>query len=301
MCYKKIVSLCLLGILISCGKIENPIVTGTFEGSGEGRYGLVSVLVTLEKSKITQIDITESSETETIAAPVYTDIKQTIINNNNINVDTISGATITSEAFLIAIDSALKLTKINLKGKRISIDLATVEEAIQNYDIVVIGAGGAGFSATIEAKNNGASNVIILEKISSIGGNTLISGGAFNASETWIQKKLNIKDNKELFYQDTLTGGDNLADPELVKYFADNASDSLEWLNKYIGVKFSDETLQHLGGHSMARAAIPTKNTGVEMITLMHKKSQELGITVKTGITAKELIMSNDRFGGIRS
>ena len=91
-----------------------------------------------------------------------------------------------------------------------------------NEDVVVVGAGGAGLVAAIEAKNNGAKNVIVLEKMAFAGGNTLISGGEYAAPNNWIQEKKGIKDSKETFYKDILKGGDNEGDPKLIKVLADN-------------------------------------------------------------------------------
>ena len=76
----------IAGITISCAK-KNPIVSGTFEGVGAGRYGDITVSVVLEDSVITGINILSSEETKSIAQPVYTDMRQTMIDNNNINVD----------------------------------------------------------------------------------------------------------------------------------------------------------------------------------------------------------------------
>lgn len=64
----------------------------------------------------------------------------------------------------------------------------------QSYDVVVIGAGGAGFAAAVEAKSKGA-NVVLLEKMPTVGGNSLISGAEMNVAGSWVQKNLNINDD----------------------------------------------------------------------------------------------------------
>ena len=287
-----------IGIFVSaCG--GNPIVSGTFEGTGEGKYGPVKVTVTLQDSKITTIDILESTETESLAEPVYTDMRQTVIDNNNINVDIVSGATVTSEAFLVAVTEALSLAKVNLKGKKIAITSSIIQEDVQNYDIVIIGAGGAGFSAAIEAKNNGASNVVILEKMATVGGSSLISGAQMNAANNWIQQKQGIKDSAELFYKDTLSGGDNLASPELVKYLTANSAESAEWMHKYIKVTYLPENLFQFGGHSVPRAIVPAKHTGEDMVNKFKNKAEELGIVIRTQTKALDLIVKDGRVVGV--
>ena len=83
-------------------------------------------------------------------------------------------------------------------------------------DVVVVGGGGAGLSAAIAAKEKGA-NVILLEKMLMLGGNTNYATAGINAANTDLQKKLGIEDSAELFYNDTMKGGKNKNNPELVK------------------------------------------------------------------------------------
>ena len=87
-------------------------------------------------------------------------------------------------------------------------------------DIVVIGAGGAGMSAAIEAMQNGAKNVVILEKMPQTGGNTIRTTGGMNAAATELQAKEGIEDSVELMVEDTMKGGKNLNDEKLVKVLA---------------------------------------------------------------------------------
>ena len=95
--------------------------------------------------------------------------------------------------------------------------------AVQNYDVVVIGAGGAGFAAAVEAKSKGA-NVVLIEKMPTVGGNSLISGAEMNVPNSWVQNKLNIKDDTPArMAADTLKGGDFQGDPEIVGVMTTNA------------------------------------------------------------------------------
>lgn len=159
----------------------------------------------------------------------------------------------------------------------------------ETYDVVVIGAGGAGLSAAIEAKGAGAS-VVVLEKMSYIGGNTLISGGELNAPETWIQEKLGIKDSIASYKEDTLKGGDYVADEALVDVLANNARAAMEWLRDEVNVSFKEDYLMQFGGHSVPRAAYPQGGSGDELISKLGAKAKALDIPIKLQTKAEELL-----------
>ena len=80
-------------------------------------------------------------------------------------------------------------------------------EEEKQADIVIIGAGGAGMTAAIEAAKKGASNLVVLEKMPITGGNTVRATGGLNAAETPYQKAEGIEDSIELFIEDTMKGG----------------------------------------------------------------------------------------------
>lgn len=68
------------------------------------------------------------------------------------------------------------------------------------------GSGGAGLAAAIQAHDEGA-KVVVIEKMPTIGGNTIKASVGMNAAETRFQKLKGIEDSKELFYEETLKGG----------------------------------------------------------------------------------------------
>ena len=107
----------------------------------------------------------------------------------------------------------------------------TVDTASKSADIVVIGAGGAGMTAAIQAVQDGATNVVIVEKTGMAGGNTTRSTGGLNASETTFQTRDEIEDSNQLFIDDTMKGGKNINDLSLVTYMAENSADALYWVN----------------------------------------------------------------------
>ncbi|WP_232695979.1 flavocytochrome c [Brevibacillus daliensis] len=272
----------------------------TAVGQADGKHGPIKVEITVEKDKLKEIKVLESKENEVLAEPVYTKLSDQMIASNSTEVDAISGSTVTSDGFIAAVQDALKQTGITLVAAGAAAATTSKEEAVQNFDVVVVGAGGAGFAAAIEAKVAG-SNVVLLEKMPTIGGNTLISGAEMNAANTWVQNKLGIKDSQELFYEDTMKGGDNVGNPEMVRIMTTKATEAAEWLRDEIKVVFEDDNLFQFGGHSVKRALIPNGHTGQEMVTKLKAKADELQIPVKTDTNVKELIMTDGRVTGVKA
>lgn len=264
----------------------------TTQGTGVGKHGDVTVAVTFDSGKIKDIKIVKQQENPVLAAKVFTDLKQHVIDTNSVQLDAISGATFSSKGFLDAVADAAKkagvtLSKADKKAIKKTVKALPKESS---YDVVVIGAGGAGFSAAIEAKNAGA-NVVLLEKMPAVGGNSLISGAEMNAAKNWVQPKLGINDDSpELHAEDTYKGGDMKGDMNVIKVMTHNALDAAKWCRDYLGVRFEDDNLFFFGGHSRKRALIPVGHTGTEFITKFQAKADELGIPVITNMKAEELI-----------
>lgn len=264
----------------------------TTQGTGVGKHGDVTVAVTFDSGKIKDIKIVRQQENPVLAAKVFTDLKQHVIDTNSVQLDAISGATFSSKGFLDAVADAAKKAGVTLSKA----DKKAIKKVVKTlpkestYDVVVIGAGGAGFSAAIEAKNAGA-NVVLLEKMPAVGGNSLISGAEMNAAKNWVQPKLGINDDSpELHAEDTYKGGDMKGDMNVIKVMTHNALDAAKWCRDYLGVRFEDDNLFFFGGHSRKRALIPVGHTGTEFITKFQAKADELGIPVITNMKAEELI-----------
>ena len=290
-----------MGAVFASAAMAAPVTT---EGTGIGKHGDVTVAVTFDNGRIQDIKIVKEQENKILAKGVYTTLKDQVVATNSVEVDAIAGATFTSKGFLDAVKQAadkagVKLAKADKKAlKKVAKDLPKVS----NYDVVVIGAGGAGFSAAIEAKNNGA-NVVLLEKMPQVGGNSLISGAEMNVARNWVQPKLGITDDSpELHAEDTYKGGDMKGDMEVIKVMTDNALDAALWCRDYLKVPFEDDNLFFFGGHSRKRALIPVGHTGEGFIGQFQAKADELGIPVITNMKAEELIKDKDgRVVGVKA
>ncbi|MEE0161078.1 MAG: flavocytochrome c, partial [Sutterella wadsworthensis] len=276
----------------------------TAEGTGVGKHGDITVAVTFDAGKIQDIKIVKNAENPILAKKVFTDLKDQVVALSSTDVDLVSGATFSAKGFIDAVNDAAKKAGVTLaKADKKALKKAARElPKTSNYDVVVIGAGGAGFSAAITARNAGA-NVVLLEKMPAVGGNSLISGAEMNVAKNWVQPKLGINDDSpELHAQDTFKGGDGKGDMKVINVMTHQALDAAKWCRDYLGVRFEDDNLFFFGGHSRKRALIPVGHTGTEFIAKFQAKADELGIPVITNMKAEELIKDKDgRVVGVKA
>ena len=276
----------------------------TAEGTGVGKHGDITVAVTFDAGKIQDIKIVKNAENPILAKKVFTDLKDQVVALSSTDVDLISGATFSAKGFIDAVNDAAKKAGVTLAkaDKKALKKAARKLPKTSNYDVVVIGAGGAGFSAAITARNAGA-NVVLLEKMPAVGGNSLISGAEMNAAKNWVQPKLGINDDSpELHAEDTFKGGDGKGDMKVINVMTHQALDAAKWCRDYLGVRFEDDNLFFFGGHSRKRALIPVGHTGTEFIAKFQAKADELGIPVITNMKAEELIKNKDgRVVGVKA
>lgn len=177
------------------GKKAAPLAlkNGTFEGKAYGNNGWLTVEVTIKDNKITDIKTPGQRETKYLGDTAIREIGKDVLQYQTLNVDNIAGATVTSTALKTAIAQAIEKA-----GGDIAAFQKPVPEKIKKVagitkgsaDLIIVGAGGAGLSAAVTAKDLGVKNVLVLEKMPVIGGNTLRCASAFNAADPYRQKAL---------------------------------------------------------------------------------------------------------------
>jgi flavocytochrome c len=277
--------------------VEEGIKSGTYEVEGVGFGGKMSVKVTIKDGKIDDIEIGKNYETNGAGRVALEYVSQRIIEGQTTNVEAVSGATISSSSLMALVRKALEeagATKDQFSEEyKIARDIKTEREA----EIVIIGAGGTGLAAAVTAGQEGAS-VIVLETNGFAGGNLLVSGGVYNSPEPEMQAKQGIEDSPELFMQQTLAGGDNIANPELVRILAYNALDGLNWL-KELGNEFEDQVIQAPGAlHPRSHNTTAPLGSGIIKTYLEHiDKMDNVEILYET--KGESLIQEDGRVVGV--
>lgn len=122
-----------------------------------------------------------------------------------------------------------------------------------NYDAVIIGSGGTGLSAAIQANELGM-KVAVLEKEAELGGNTNRASSGMNAAETNVQLHHGVIDNVADFYHETYKDGGRLNDKDMLGYFVYHTAPAIDWLADH-GIKLDDITIT--GGMSKKRTHRP--------------------------------------------
>ena len=285
--------LSILILFISCEKKQSALRDGMFIGKGNGRNGPLEVSITVKDGKIVDAEITKDVESPNIADFAKKEIIERFLKDGSTAMlDAVSGATITSNAILDALDEAVAISQGIKKSSIIYKD--------SECDIVIIGAGGAGLTAATEAASKGA-KVLVLEKMAIVGGNTNFSTGGINACYTKEQERLGIKDSKEVFYNDTMRGGQYLNDPDLVHTLIDNSAAMVEWLQTpMIGADLSD--VGAFGGATNKRIHRPKGGgaIGAHLIPLLQKAALKQGAEIRLNNKVIDILSNNGRACGVK-
>lgn len=155
---------------------------GTYNGTADGYNGPVEVAVTFTEDAISEIEVVSSLETKHVGDIAFDILKEDIIKSNGVGVDNVSGATFSSMAYKNAVAAAAEAAgATDLDAfKSNKAEVVAGDPIEDTWDVVVVGAGGAGVAAAAQASQNGDS-VLIIETNAEMGGNTLVSGGQYQS------------------------------------------------------------------------------------------------------------------------
>ncbi|HET9732029.1 MAG TPA: fumarate reductase/succinate dehydrogenase flavoprotein subunit [Acidimicrobiales bacterium] len=166
-----------------------------------------------------------------------------------------------------------------------------------DYDVVVVGAGGAGLRAAIEAHEQGARTAIVCKSLLGKAHTVMAEGGIAAAmGNVWSE------DNWQVHFRDTMRGGKMLNNWRMAQLHAQEAPERVQELERW-GALF-DRTKDGLisqrdfGGHRYARLAHVGDRTGLEMIRTLQQRAVQLGMDVFMECKVHRLIKDGDRVAG---
>ena len=272
---------------------ESKFKAGTFVETVMDDTNELVINVSLDTDRIADIELASAPDQSVEFTTSFEEIRTRILDANTPHVDAISGATSQSEAVKKAVSKAMLKSSKALVAE----EGGNVEEA-KSYDVVVVGSGGAGLAAAIQAHDEGAS-VLIVEKMPTIGGNTIKASAGMNAAETRFQRVKGIQDSKELFYEETLKGGKNKNNPELLRRFVENAPEAIEWLATR-GIMLNDITTT--GGMSIDRTHRPRDGSAVGgyLISGLVRNVNKRNIDVMLDTSVVDIVMDGGEVSAVR-
>lgn len=301
---KKILSvvmvLCMLLVSV-VGAAEGAYTPGTYTAEGTGKIGPVKVEVTFAADKIESVKVLEHTETAGLADPALERIPAAIVDQQSLAVDAVAGATMTGDAIIAAVAECVTLAGGDVEALKVKAEAEAVvagELVVRETPVVVVGAGGAGMAAAVKLGQLGE-NCIVLEKMPTIGGNTIRCGAAYNAVDPVLQGAQGIEDSIELHIKQTYDGGDQVGDLALIRVMCENALDSIHWLED-LGCEFQ-QTVTAVIGATWPRTHYPLNSFGTDFIAPLEKAAVEMGQEIIVNMEATELIVEDGRVTGVKA
>ena len=286
----------LVGTQANRALASEGIVDGKYSASANGRNGAVEVEATFKDGRLAGVTCS-SSESRNIGDAAIQILAQRAIASQGLNLDTVTGATLTSFAFSMALEECYEQAGADVKALADAECARAFAPAIDDEaDVVVIGTGGAGMAAAVSALENGCS-VIILDKMDIYGGNTNAGEGTLNAPDPARQDPMGIEDSVEHFFTDTYEGGDCLGDPELVQVLAENSLDAVHWMESH-GLVYNDEVFTAIGGKWQRGHSVKCQKMGEQggsyYVSCLMAAANRLGATVYCDAKAEELLLDDE-------
>lgn len=173
-----------------------------------------------------------------------------------------------------------------------------------NWDVIVVGGGGAGLAAAVTAAEHGAS-VLLFESEGELGGSTQLSAGLFTAAGTSVQRGLGIEDTAEKFFQHYMDLNHWMLKPGLVRAFCEHAGPTLEWLiDLGVEIPARESANAHMPGLCQAgvedvwRGHVP-KDQGYGLVQVLDKARRGHGIEAILNTRVQSLVVEDGRVVGV--
>ena len=273
---------------------------GTYTGTAIGHSGEVSVEVTLSENAIEQIEVIASAETSGIGDVAAEQVIADILKNQSLDVDAVSGCTVSANAFRNAIESALASAGADIEAlRKVEKQQVEVQEETLETEVVVVGSGAAGLMAALEAAQNGA-KVVVLEKLARTGGATRTSSGMIVAGGTSLQEEAGIQDSVQNLKDYWIERGEDQVDVEMVNYVADHINECLDQFLE-LGIGYSSSLILQSGTATINRAHMPA-GAGAELCDKLIAALQDLGVEIRTETKVESLIQNeNQEIVGVKA
>ena len=276
---------------------------GTYTATAHGMDGDVTVAVTVDESAITNIEIVDENETDSVGDKALGIVADEITENQSLAVDSVAGATISSAAMKTAVADALGQAGADAgEWKKREVAVETKDETF-DYDVVVVGAGYAGIQSAFKAMQDGA-KVALLEKQGIVGGTSIFSSGAYVAAFTedevddkvqvWLDRNTQEVNTIDV---DKLTTAMSNA-PEIIQNYSDMGIQGKTFMETGWGIDATEKAQKNAASIKLATAEVHPKG-GTNLIDTLVQKLQDGGVDIYLNTPASRLLTKDNAVVGV--
>lgn len=247
----------LLFVLLGTTAWAQSYTAGVYTAQANGNNGPVAVEVEVSDAEILSVKVTEHAETAGLSDTPIERIPAKIVEGQTLAVDTVSGATNTSNAILKAAEDALAQAGADIEALKAvqEKDETAGETAERHVQALVIGAGGSGLAAAITLQEQGIETLVV-DKMANAGGATALTGALINGGCSKQQAERGVTDDVQTMFMDAMVYGSFQNDARMTWLMVNNTGDSVDWLHDTVGVEF-EEAINHFPEHTNDRAFYP--------------------------------------------
>ena len=268
----------------------------TYSATGNGYHGEMTVNVTIEDGKITDVELGDNHETNVVIDRAFPVIRERILEANTADVDSVTAATFSSYAIKTAVADAMQ--QAGLEAPKVAMQNAektATERAAESCDIVIVGGGPAGLAAAVSAKQTNADkNVILVEKLDILSGNGKFDMNFFDMINTEAQKAAGNDEwvgeaGLAKFIEEKSSNGESA---ERIQVWANEEYNLDAWL-RAMGVELN---YNYGGTNHMAE---DNQYSGEVIQAGLEKAAAELGVNVRIGTKGVDLVMEDGACKGV--
>lgn len=247
----------LLFVLLGTTAWAQSYTAGVYTAQANGNNGPVTVEVEVSDAEILSVKVTEHAETAGLSDTPIERIPAKIVEGQTLAVDTVSGATNTSNAILKAAEDALTQAGADIEALKAvqEKDETAGETAERHVQALVIGAGGSGLAAAITLQEQEIETLVV-DKMANAGGATALTGALINGGCSKQQAERGVTDDVQTMFMDAMVYGSFQNDARMTWLMVNNTGDSVDWLHDTVGVEF-EEAINHFPEHTNDRAFYP--------------------------------------------
>lgn len=286
-----LLALCMLIALMRCVSAEaaSPAYqAGTYTSTQFGMGGYFDIVVTFDDNAIVSIETENSNETLMVGTEAIRILTDRVLTFQSLDLDVVSGATYSSYAFIAGVKDCVKQAGGDVNAlTQVPVIVDTYADDTHEADIIIVGAGLAGVTAALSAKDNGG-DVILLEQKAYIGGNSVMSTGTFIFGGTTIQEGLGIVDDPDTFEAWANANSGNAKDPVQVKMVAQNGQALIDYYAT-LGVVFNTKKVNATDGSEINRGHAASPNIGT-MVAGMRDQLEAKGVDTRFNTRVTGLI-----------